>query len=82
MDKLELPLTDFTPIKKPENPKEEKELEKTEYLDELYSEEWLNKYFNSKQRDKSSERRALQNQGKAQGDWMGFYLHTAGNADF
>ncbi len=54
MDKLELPLTDFTPIKKPENPKEGKELEKTEYLDELYSEEWLNKYFNSKQRDKSS----------------------------
>ena len=44
MDKLELPQTDFTPLKKPEKPQEGKELEKTEYLDELYSKArgWMN----------------------------------------
>jgi len=54
MDKLELPQTDFTPLKKPEKPQEGKELEKTEYLDELYSKARLDEYFNSRDRPKTS----------------------------
>ncbi len=55
MDKPELAETEFTPIKNPQQSKEGKELKKTKYLDGLYSEEWLNKYFNSRERDKSSK---------------------------
>ena len=55
MDKPKLAETDFTPLKKPDKPKEGKQLEKTKYLDELYSKEWLDEYFNSKDHSKSYE---------------------------
>ena len=53
MDKPELPQTDFTPLKKPDKPKEGKQLEKTKYLDELYSAKWLDEFFDSKERPKA-----------------------------
>lgn len=55
MDKLELPETDFTPLKKSEEPKEGRQLDRVKYLDELYSAKWLDEYFNSKDRIKSTE---------------------------
>jgi hypothetical protein len=55
MNKPELPETDFTPLKRPEKPKESKQLDRVKYLDELYSEKWLDEYFNSQDRPKSKE---------------------------
>jgi len=54
MDKAELTETDFTPLKRPDKPKETKHLEKTKYLDDLYSAKWLDEYFDSKERPKTS----------------------------
>jgi hypothetical protein len=54
MDNPELSQTDFTPLKKADKPKVQ-ELDKTKYLDDLYSTTWLNEYFNSKDLSKTSE---------------------------
>ena len=54
MDK-DLPQTDFTPLKRPDKPKEGKQLDRVEYLDELYLTKWLDEYFNSKDRSKPTE---------------------------
>jgi hypothetical protein len=53
-NKTEIPPTNFTPIKKVDTQKKPKQLERKQYLDDLYSDKWLDKYFNSKDNSKTT----------------------------
>lgn len=55
-NKSEIPPTDFTPIKKIDTNEEVTQLKKKQYLDELYSDKWLDQYFNSKNNSKTSSK--------------------------
>ena len=52
MDKI--PPSVFEPIKPPIYHHEQKLIDKKNYLDELYTKEWFNKYFDTTSKSKSN----------------------------